>query len=190
MPDTIIFLQLEHGTIARLLALVQKLGERIEAGEEPDFDLLTMLMEYFQDYPDACHHPKEDLVFRALKQRHPEAAGKLDDLLGDHRELEALTDRTAGLVSRSSREDKSGASRKLLAEGLTQFTREYWRHLRAEEEHFFPAASRHLTREDWDIIDFTLFDRSDPMYHESTESRFKKLRDLIWDAASDDQPRT
>jgi len=186
MSDTIVFLQLEHGTLAKLLALVESLREDIAQGKEPDFLLLRLVFDYFRDYPDACHHPKEDVVFRALQRKDPEAAERVGDLIGDHEALSRLTEDTAHRIDAASRDGASGWDGVL--ESLDTFLRAYRGHLEAEEEHFFPLATERLDKLDWAAIDFDVFDRTDPLYDESTESRFRELRHVIFRSAATGDP--
>lgn len=182
MSDTIIFLQLEHGTLAKLLALVESLRGDIADGKDPDFLLLRLIFDYFHDYPDACHHPKEDAVFRALLQKDPASAERVGNLIGDHEALSRLTEETARRVDAASRNGSEGWDG--VIEVLDTFLRAYRGHLEAEEEHFFPLATQRLDKLDWAAIDFDVFDRTDPLYDETKENRFRRLRHVIFRSAA------
>ena len=178
MSDTIVLLQLEHGTMSKLLSLLETLHQEMLRGEAPDYVLLELVFEYFRDYPEHCHHPKEDAVFRKLQTRAPETASGLRDLLGDHEALERLT----ALVAEQVEEAKAhpDAAQGPLNDSIRRFVQSYRRHLEDEEAHFFPAVVKTLTRDDWAMIDFAVFDQQDPLYDRLTESRFTELGDRIW----------
>ena len=72
MPDTLFLLRLEHGNLSKLLGLIENQVAAADAGMPMDEQLLSLASEYFYDYPDRCHHPKEDLVYRRLGERDPE----------------------------------------------------------------------------------------------------------------------
>ena len=55
----------------------------------------------------------------------------------------------------------------------------YRRHMLMEEKHFFPAALQRLSRNDFAEIDFTLYDRPDPVFDLATEDRYSGLREEI-----------
>jgi hemerythrin-like domain-containing protein len=179
MSDTLVLLQLEHRTIGRLLALVELQQARIESGAEPDLPLLRLIFEYFLGYPDLCHHPKEDLVFRSLQKKDAVAAQTIGDLLHDHEQLAALTTRVAACIEGASEAGTLNA--RILPAQLAEFVREYRRHLEAEEWYFFPTVSKALDCDDWSVIDFQMFDQKDPLYDEDTEGRFIELRKLIYE---------
>jgi len=185
MSDTIVFLQLEHGTLTKLLDLVDSLRDEIESGKEPDFGLLKLLFSYFRDYPDACHHPKEDVVFRALRRKAPELAQDIGNLIGDHEALALLTEQVSGEVDAAARGGTPSAE---FVASLRGFVRAYRGHLEAEEREFFPVAAKQLDKSDWTAIDFDVFDRADPLYDESSENRFRDLRRAIWKSAATGTP--
>jgi len=31
----------------------------------PDYEILQTIIQYFQDYPESCHHPKEEMIFES-----------------------------------------------------------------------------------------------------------------------------
>lgn len=174
--DTFVLLQLEHRTIAHLLELVEAQLRRLERDDEADFDLLELVLNYFRVYPEACHHPKEDLVFRRLQLTDPEAAATVGDLLGGHEALETLTAQVAELVGQAQ---DSGEPPAQLLEGLREFVHRNRSHLEEEESEFFPLVASKLSKDEWDVIDFAMFDMEDPIYNESTENRFIQLRKWI-----------
>lgn len=185
MSDTIVFLELEHGNIGRLLALLDLHADRVEEGASPDLDLLRLAFEYFREFPDACHHPKEDVVFRRLQSRDPAAAARVGDLLGDHEQLSRLTLSMVDLVDHL--EQDSVLARRRLPQALREFTRVYRHHLEQEDAHFFPVVRAKLGREDWDLIDFAIFDARDPLFDAAAESRFAALRRAIFDHVDPDE---
>ena len=54
------------------------------AGEDPDFELLGEIMRYMTVYPDAVHHPKEDILYNELRNEREDLAEGLDDVTVDH----------------------------------------------------------------------------------------------------------
>ncbi|HEX9640490.1 MAG TPA: hemerythrin domain-containing protein [Candidatus Krumholzibacteria bacterium] len=181
MSDTLVLLQLEHRTIGRLLALIERQQGRIDSGAGPDLSLLRLIFEYFCGYPDLCHHPKEDLVFRRLQKKDAATAETIGNLLYDHEQLAALTSRVAEIVDRAS--EAAIFDSRDLSQQLQAFVRQYRRHLEAEEWYFFPTVSTALDAEDWSLIDFQMFDQKDPLYDEGAEGRFIALRKLIWESS-------
>jgi hemerythrin-like domain-containing protein len=177
MPDTLFLLRLEHGNLSKLLGLIEDQVAAADKGAPMDLELLGMACEYFADYPDRCHHPKEDLVYRRLGERDPGARAGLRDLLAEHRRLHELTEGFAEAVRRM-REDPHAAAPDP-REVIREFTQRYRQHMREEDERFFPLAAERLTQDDWDTLDFTLLDGDDPLFDHAAEKRFAALRQRI-----------
>ena len=172
MSDALLLLRLEHENLNQLLDLIDEQRQLADAGGELDRDLLGTVAEYFGGYPDKCHHPVEDLVFARLKMRDPDAVSDPEKLTDEHAQIERLT---AELAETIAANDDGSA----LAEVLEQFTNDYRTHMAMEEKHFFPAAARALSEQDWDEIDFRLFDSPDPLFDHAAHERFHGLRERI-----------
>ena len=74
MPDLITVLREEHEQMARLLRVVERELERVREGGNPHFTLLIQTMKYLTHYPDAVHHPQENVLFEMHRERMPGAA--------------------------------------------------------------------------------------------------------------------
>lgn len=177
MPDAIVMLRVEHQNMSKLLNLLTEQRARLEQGAPPDYDLLEIALEYFSAYPDQCHHPKEDLIFRQLHSRNAKAAAAVSNLVEDHERLTELTQRLGAIVEQTRENPDGGAE--ALGETIGQFVQYYRHHMVMEEQKFFPVAQRLLSRDDWLEIDFQLFDRDDPLFDYVAEERFRTLRDEI-----------
>ena len=80
----------DHRNMAMVLdVLADTLGEA-KADKDPDFELVEEIMRYMTVYPDAVHHPKEDLVYAQLQSLHPDLAEGLEDVAKDHQEIADL----------------------------------------------------------------------------------------------------
>src|SRR5260370_24684371 len=84
MTKIIDILREEHRNIEKLLLVLERELLVFNRGERPDYHVVRSVIEYFQDYPDRCHHPKEDMVFEKLKARDPIAAASVGDLEAEH----------------------------------------------------------------------------------------------------------
>ncbi|NOR81733.1 MAG: hypothetical protein GQ529_13020, partial [Methyloprofundus sp.] len=177
MSDTLFLLGLEHQRIAKLLKVMEEQLEILEEGDNPDHGLLQSMLAYLSGYPDQCHHPKEDLLFRKLIRRNPEAAGGLNNLMEEHKELERLTEHLAGFVRKMP--EQPGASLDPLKSTMRHYIDYYYNHMSMEEKHFFPTALQLLSPNDWAEIDFSVFDQIDPIFDGAAEERFSKLHDEI-----------
>jgi len=177
MRDTLFLLRLEHGNQSKLLGLIEDQLAAGDADRPMDPELLSLACEYFSDYPARCHHPKEDQVYKLLSKRDPESCASLRDLLAEHRQLGELTDAFAGAVRQLRGEPQAGSSNTRAV--IRDFTDHYRRHMRDEEERFFRLAESRLSKDDWDTLDFAMFDRDDPLFDHAAEKRFSVLSQQI-----------
>jgi len=177
MSDTLLLLQLDHHKMAKLLDVIDQQVTNMVRGTPVSYRLLVSAFAYLSGYPDQCHHPKEDLVYRKLRSRHPDVASSLKDLVEEHERLGQLTENLSRAIGES--QPDPAAVNGGLADRLREFLDFYRHHMLMEEQHFFPAALQTLSRNDWAEIDFSLFDQSDPLFDQQAEGRFAELRDEI-----------
>ena len=84
MTQILDILREEHRNIEKLLLVLERELGVFNRAERPDYHVVQSVIEYFQDYPDSCHHPKEDMIFEKLKARDPTAAASVGDLEAEH----------------------------------------------------------------------------------------------------------
>lgn len=158
MPALLEILEQEHSDMRRLLDLIKT---EADTARTPDLDLLHEIVEYCLAYPDQYHHPKEDLIYAALRRHDPEGTGAIDDIVAEHRELAVATKEMATVleVARAGRE---GTCRDLRVM-LRSFVRTYRDHMRKEDQEFFPYASCTLSPEEWADLADEIVDPTDPL---------------------------
>jgi hemerythrin-like domain-containing protein len=61
------------------------------------------------------------------------------------------------------------------AEAVEKFCRDYWDHMRKEEEKVFPLAEKLLATADWEAIDRAFEENRDPLAEERDTKDFQKL---------------
>jgi hemerythrin-like domain-containing protein len=150
-----------------------------DSAETPDYDVLSGIGDYFTGFPDRCHHPKEDLIFRKLRARDPEAAEVVGDLEAEHESIGTLVRHIKEAVQNVLGEVE--VSRDAFDAVARHFIKEQRRHLQMEEERFFPLALEILTPEDWAEIDARNTDEDDPVFGADVSAEFAALRnELLW----------
>ncbi|MGD0501705.1 MAG: hemerythrin domain-containing protein [Steroidobacteraceae bacterium] len=188
MPDTLLLLRLEHRNLGHLLGLIEDQVAAADAGAPLDTDLLNLAWEYFSDYPDLCHHPKEDLVYELLSRREPGSCAGLKNLAAEHVRLHELTEKFGDAVRRLRREPRAAETE--AREVIREFTQRYRQHMREEDERFFPLAEQQLSKDEWAALDFAIFDRDDPLFENAVEQRFLALHQRIEAATKEGKART
>jgi hemerythrin-like domain-containing protein len=177
MSNVVMLLQADHRNMAKLLDLIQQQAKNMARRAPANYRLLESIFAYLSGYPDQCHHPKEDLLYRKLLGRHPDMAGSLKDLVKEHEKLANSTSDMMRAIAASQRDPPAPNER--LADQLMEYLDLYRHHMRMEDQHFFPAALQGLSRDDFVEIDFTLFDKPDPLFDAQSEERFDELREEI-----------
>ena len=170
-------LRQEHRNIEKLLLVLEQELSVFVRGERPDYEVVRAVIAYFEVYPDAYHHPQEDLVFKKLKARDPAAAASIGDLAAEHRSGAECLRRVAQAV------ESVLMDREVLRHTVDEIIRDFIvherHHIAMEERDFFPAAVKALQPQDWAEIASTLADQKDPLFSETVEERFDAVRKHI-----------
>ena len=174
MTDFIELLRQEHRNIESLLRVLESELGVFGRGEHPDYEVLRAVIDYFKDYPDSCHHPKEDLIVAKLQARDPAAAATIGDLEAQHQEGSRRLRRVAQAVERVL----SGQDllRQTVDDIIRDFITHERQHMAMEERVVFPAALTALRPADWADIALKLADRGDPFYQPGFEEKFNTFR--------------
>lgn len=177
MSNIIQVLLEEHRNIDKLLLVLEHELEVFDRSEEPDYEILQAVIQYFQDYPESCHHPKEDMVFERLKARDPAAASRIGDAEAEHK-IETM--RLRRLVE-AVEEILAGREflRQTFHDVVHDFIEHQRQHMDKEERLLFPVAVKALRLEDWAEIDARLNDRKDPLFNGVIEKKFHALQRTI-----------
>jgi hemerythrin-like domain-containing protein len=177
MSSVIEILRQEHRNIAHLLNAMESQMESVATVSEPDFELLNSIANYFCDYPDRCHHPKENAVLHQLHARHPAEAASVGDLGKEHRDAHARASRFRDNIL-AIYQDQIVPRDKLVgaARSFIEAERE---HMKMEETLFFPLVASVLDEEDWKIIEGNIPQMQDPLFGELVEKEFASLRDFL-----------
>ena len=177
MRNVIKELRTEHANMERLLKILDKQIEIFEAAGQPDYTITQDIILYFLDFPDQCHHPKEDLLAQKLLGLSPNRAERLRGLAELHEELGALTRKVAGVVRRVL--DEAELPRAQVIRVVKEFVSSQRHHMEMEEEHFLPLADEVLSGADLEELESEIFQREDPLFGPETEKHFEMLRDDI-----------
>lgn len=177
MTSIIEALREEHRNIEKLLGLLDDQIDKIATATSLDYDLLQAIANYFCDYPDRCHHPKEDVVLRQLQARHSAEARAIGDLAREHRDAYARVRRFRDNVDAIFRD--AVLSRDTVVSAGRSFVNAERAHMKMEEDIFFPMAVSVLDEEDWRTIEGNLKTMRDPLFGELVEEEFRILRDFL-----------
>lgn len=178
-------LRADHRNMVMLLDLLDAESASLAAGNEPDYDLVYDIMTYMTEYPDAVHHPKEDLIYRHIRSSHPDIDDSLRQIEADHKAL--------SLASSEIRRDIDSVAgdgpvdRMALAEALRKYSRDLRKHMYWEEKNLFELADSMQDDEEWATLLASHTAASDPLFGNHVKRRFNKLfnsiqRRIVWDS--------
>jgi len=170
-------LRQEHCRMESLLRVLERELDVFGRGDRPDYDVILAIIDYFKDYPDSCHHPKEDMIIEKLKARDPVAAAAIGDLEAQHKETGRRLRRVEFAVHQVL-EDQD-VFRQTVRDIIRNFIDEERQHMDMEERVVFPAALNALCPQDWSDIGVKLTARADPFSQAEFEEKFSKLRRAI-----------
>ena len=166
-------LRQDHRNMALMLNILERQSNRIYDGEEPDYELLHDIMHYMTVYPDAIHHPREDLVYTAMREHCADLAEGLGHVPEEHREIAELGD----TLRKDIEAIISGAAvtRQHLLEDLVNYVGHLRRHMEWEESDLFPRADSLARDVETATIDVSQHMGDDPVFGATTASSFSNL---------------
>jgi hemerythrin-like domain-containing protein len=174
MVEIMEILRQEHRNIEKLLQVMEQELTVFDRGERPDYEVFGAIVEFFRNYPDSCHHPKEDIIYEKFRTRDPGRAASVADLEAEHREGAVRLRRVARAIESVLNDQE------LLRESVHRIVRDFIdnerKHIALEEEVVFPAIVDTLQPGDWADIALTLADRYGPPSEADFEEQFSTLR--------------
>jgi len=177
MTGMIDLLREEHEDIEKLLGVLEVELSVFDHQERPDYEVIQAIISYFQDYPDCCHHPKEDMIFEKLTARDPAAVKGMGNLEAEHRNERKCLQRVAEIV-RYILLDRH-ILRQTFDDVMRNFIDQQRAHMAMEERFLFPAAVTALRSEDWQEIESRWSQNKDSLFNVGMEEKCNSLRDRV-----------
>ena len=160
-----------------MLDLLQREAGHIRNGEKPDYELIHDIMRYMTVYSDAVHHPKEDLLYGAMRAEQPALGAGLERVEPEHREIAELGEALRNDVEAVA----SGAAvtRDCMVADTNDYVQLLQRHMAWEEEDLFRRADALVKAEDKMFVDTSHLDRLDPVFGPERGHSFANLLENI-----------
>jgi hemerythrin-like domain-containing protein len=182
LADLLDDLRADHRNMSAMLDLLGQQIEHIRDGERPDYELVHDIMRYMTVYSDAVHHPKEDLLYGAIKSENPEMANGLERVEPEHQELaklgEALRNDIEAIASGTA------VTRERLVEDTSNYMTMLRKHMAWEEEDLFRRARELVNSEKELFVDISNFDTLDPVFGPERAHSFANLLQNIKDLST------
>ena len=167
----------DHRNMSVLLDVLDQEIRVYSAGNRPDFETLTCILEYCVDYPEHYHHPNEEAVANRLILQGPSHAATLASLSNEHAEIATMTKQFSDLISVAIAEPDS--VNQAVVEYGRKFTAFYRAHMGNEESTLFAPATETLTDNDWKIIEAACALHPDPLFDEHIQDAYRALHQRI-----------
>ncbi len=169
----------DHLNFARLWDLLERELKIFKDGGQPDYGLVETILDYCINYPDLCHHPKEDIIFDKLMECDPATAKTIGDLKQEHENLITLTWRFSTAVSNILEDEQ--LPREWFMDIANNFLSSSRNHMQMEEVLFYPAARKCLTAEDWAELEASIENVEDPLFSADKQEKYLSLYQEILD---------
>ncbi len=137
----------EHGGIKIMLAILGRMADRLDAGQDVDAAHLEQALDFIRTFADKCHHGKEeDLLFVEMEKAGiPQQGGPIAVMLAEHTTGRAYVKGMADAVTQYAAGDRAAAP------SIVQNARNYiallQAHIDKEDNILYPLADRSLTEE-------------------------------------------
>jgi hemerythrin-like domain-containing protein len=169
---------IEHRLIERMIALIRKKLNQIEATNRVDPLFIDTVVDFIRIYADRTHHGKEeDILFRDLakKQMSDHDQRIMEELVEEHVFGRKITKEIIE-VNAQYREGKE-SSLSVIVTKLRELVDFYPKHIEKEDKVFFPAYMNYLSEEEDQLMlkEFWEFDRE--MIHEKYRSVIQVLEE-------------
>ena len=163
----------DHRNMSIVLNLLAELVTVMEADEDPDFELFDEIMRYMTIYPDAVHHPKEDVVYEQLRERRPDLSEDLSHVPDEHLEIA----RRGCLLRDEVEAVSAGAAvrREKMIKDTSSYVECLRNHMKWEEEDLFSRIDLMLEAEPYSVDISEYQHIKDPVFELEIEAGFRRL---------------
>jgi len=111
----------EHQAILLMIRILERMSDRLEAGENVDLTHLEKAVDFIKVFADKCHHGKEeDLLFPAMEKAGiPKTGGPLGVMLHEHVEGRGFVKAMSYSLPAIRKGDRAAAARFAESAGTT-----------------------------------------------------------------------
>ena len=177
MAEPLALWQADHVVFARLLDLFETQVEAFHAGERPNYELMTDIVDYLRQYGDRFHHPREEVALSRLVERDPQMRLPVNRLMQEHRVIARAGDEILARLAELANDVTT--ERAALEAAAATYLVYYRHHLATEESKVLPRAGELLTQDDWAATREAMADASDPLSSAEFNERYSELRKFI-----------
>ncbi len=178
-PVLLARLNRDHAHLASVLQVFDEQYQAFDSEDGPDYELLRDILDYVQAFPDAVHHPAEDILFDHMVHSgtlSPDEIQFVEDNRAQHEVIIKATKDLAQMIEHIVAGGiVGGAALKLK---MSEYLSQQHRHMRFENEHLFPLAEAKLEAADWEYLEARLKLVEDPLF-DAQQAHYDALRQYI-----------
>ncbi len=163
----------DHINLSRLLEVLEMKIQKLKAGDSPNFQLLSELVEYIGNYADQFHHPREDHMYHYFEKREASLDRHLHECERQHGDLKQLSKDVTELVDAVMHDAVIPMNE--FIERLENFLERERAHINFEEETIFPAINAVSNDQDWQALEKDLPQPSDPLFGEKQGENYREI---------------
>ena len=163
----------DHINLSKLLRILENLVDRIDEGEQPDFQLMAEIADYIEIYVKRHHHPREDRMYAFFDGRSMQLDKVMTRCKGEHAGLEASGRSLLEIIDGPMHDAVVPVDE--LVSRLRAFIDAERAHLDFEEGEVFPKLSALSAPSDWIALDEVLPPENDPLFGQAEADRFIRL---------------
>ncbi len=143
----------EHEVIIHVLKSVADEAVKMHDGADIRPDLIEMMLDFFRNFTDKCHHAKEEKhLFPLLEQRGmSHDSGPISVMLLEHTEGRRRISNISGLLPAAKLGDTDAI--KAISENLSAYANLLENHIAKENGVLFPMAERILSQHDQENLE-------------------------------------
>ncbi|MEH6650951.1 MAG: hemerythrin domain-containing protein [Motiliproteus sp.] len=169
----------DHRHISAVLTILKNKLAMLEDRGRPDFNLMSEVIDYLEDYADGYHHVREDLIFGYMRDHYQQCESLVDQAAKEHQQLAQLTQTLRESV------DQVLIDAPFLMEDFTallhRFIDKQAQHLAFEENKLFPLIAKQMTEQDWQQFSRVAPVRQDPLASSQRDERYRQLYNALID---------
>ena len=146
-------LMIEHRLIERMINIMRKQMDEIQAGGPVDPKFIDTATNFIRIYADQCHHGKEEnILFRDLakKKLKPKDQQLMDELIADHKLGRKLTGQLVEAKEKYQNGDTAAVV--TIVNLMQQLVNFYPKHIEKEDKVFFKSAMEYFTKKEKDAM--------------------------------------
>ncbi len=169
-------LMIEHRRIEKILPVIQKRISRQEKDQPMDPVFIDTVVDFFRFYADWTHHGKEeDILFMAIGEKELSNAHNRmkEELIKEH----AYARSVVGDIVECNKKYRLGDKTALdeIIKNLKILIGFYPKHIKKEDEVFFPEVMKYFSREELDLMLHDFWDFDSKMIHEKYDRVLESL---------------